>query len=49
MLEDRPRTARALALIPCELRVLPADDFRRVIADFRAAEARFREIAATRG
>jgi hypothetical protein len=28
--------------------VLPADDFRRVIADFPDAERRFREIAASR-
>ncbi len=48
VLQDRPRAATVRALAPCDLLVLPADDFRRVIADFPDAERRFREIAASR-
>jgi len=48
LLEGRPRSATVRAVTPCDLLVLPVEDFRRVIADFPEAEARFREIAASR-
>lgn len=47
-LHDQPRTATVRALTPCDLLVLPRDDFRRLLDDFPQAEQAFRRLAASR-
>jgi CRP-like cAMP-binding protein len=44
----QPRSATVRAVSPCDLLVLDAEDFRRIIADFPQAEADLRRIAASR-
>jgi len=48
MLDDRPRNATVRAVSPCDLLVLAATDFRRIVDDFPEAEAEFRQVAARR-
>ncbi|MEI6257381.1 MAG: glucose-6-phosphate dehydrogenase [Planctomycetota bacterium] len=48
MLNDRPRSATVRAVSPCDLLVLAAHDFRRIVEDFPEAEAEFRRIADAR-
>lgn len=48
MLDNRPRNATVRAVSPCDLLVLAAADFRRIVEDFPEAEAEFRQIAAQR-
>jgi glucose-6-phosphate 1-dehydrogenase len=48
MLDNRPRNATVRAVSPCDLLVLAAADFRRIVEDFPQAEAEFRRIAAQR-
>ena len=48
LLDDRPRNATVRAMSPCDLLVLTATDFRRIVEDFPEAEAEFRRIAARR-
>jgi len=48
MLYDQPRSATIRSLSPCDLLVLNAADFRRIIEDFPEAEVEFRQIAERR-
>ncbi len=48
LLLNQPRSATVRAVSPCDLLVLAAEDFRRIIADFPQAEADLRQIAASR-
>jgi CRP-like cAMP-binding protein len=48
LLDNRPRNATVRAVSPCDLLVLAAADFRRIVQDFPQAEAEFRRIAAQR-
>jgi CRP-like cAMP-binding protein len=48
LLDNRPRNATVRAVSPCDLLVLAAVDFRRIIEDFPQAEAEFRRVAAAR-
>jgi glucose-6-phosphate 1-dehydrogenase len=48
LLLSQPRSATVRAVSPCDLLVLDAEDFRRIIADFPQAEADLRRIAASR-
>ena len=48
LLDNRPRNATVRAVSPCDLLVLAAADFRRIVQDFPKAEAEFRRIAAQR-
>ena len=48
LLLQQRRSATVRALSPCDLLVLDADDFRRIIHDFPQAEADLRRIAARR-
>ncbi len=48
LLLGQPRSATVRAVSPCDLLVLDAEDFRRIIADFPQAEADLRQIAASR-
>lgn len=48
LLLGQPRSATVRAVTPCDLLVLDAEDFRRIIADFPQAEAELRRIAAGR-
>ena len=48
LLLNQPRSATVRAVSPCDLLVLDAEDFRRIIADFPQAEADLRQIAASR-
>ncbi|MFM8633426.1 MAG: glucose-6-phosphate dehydrogenase [Planctomycetia bacterium] len=48
LLDNRPRNATVRAVSPCDLLVLAAVDFRRIIEDFPQAEAEFRRVAAGR-
>jgi CRP-like cAMP-binding protein len=48
LLLNQPRSATVRAISPCDLLVLDADDFGRIIADFPQAEADLRRIAASR-
>jgi glucose-6-phosphate 1-dehydrogenase len=48
LLDNRPRNATVRAVSPCDLLVLAAADFRRIVEDFPQAEAEFRRIAAQR-
>ena len=48
LLLSQPRNATVRAVSPCDLLVLDAEDFRRIIADFPQAEADLRQIAASR-
>jgi len=48
LLLGQPRSATVRAVSPCDLLVLDAEDFRRIIADFPQAEADLRRIAASR-
>lgn len=48
MLDNRPRNATVRAVAPCDLLVLAAADFRRIVEDFPEAESEFRQIAAQR-
>ena len=45
MLDDRPRNATVRSLTPCDLLLLDAGDFRRIVDDFPLAEAGFRAVA----
>jgi voltage-gated potassium channel len=49
LLLNQPRSATVRAVAHCDLLVLDAEDFRRIIADFPQAEADLRQIAASRG
>ena len=49
LLLNQPRNATVRAVAHCDLLVLDAEDFRRIIADFPQAEADLRQIAASRG
>ena len=48
LLLSQPRSATVRAVSHCDLLVLDAEDFRRIIADFPQAEADLRQIAASR-
>jgi glucose-6-phosphate 1-dehydrogenase len=48
LLLGQPRSATVRAVSHCDLLVLDAEDFRRIIADFPQAEADLRQIAASR-
>lgn len=48
LLLNQPRSATVRAVAACDLLVLDAEDFRRIIADFPQAEADLRRIAASR-
>jgi glucose-6-phosphate 1-dehydrogenase len=48
LLLNQPRSATVRAVSPCDLLVLDADDFRRIVGDFPQAEAELRRIAASR-
>ena len=48
LLLSQPRSATVRAVAHCDLLVLAAEDFRRIIADFPQAEADLRRIAASR-
>jgi glucose-6-phosphate 1-dehydrogenase len=48
ILLSQPRSATVRAVTPCDLLVLDAEDFRRIIADFPQAEADLRQIATSR-
>jgi len=48
LLLGQPRSATVRAVAHCDLLVLDAEDFRRIIADFPQAEADLRQIAASR-
>ncbi|MCE9630280.1 MAG: glucose-6-phosphate dehydrogenase [Planctomycetia bacterium] len=48
LLDNRPRNATVRAVSPCDLLVLAATDFRRIVEDFPEAEAQFRRIAERR-
>ncbi len=48
LLLNQPRSATVRAVSPCDLLVLDADDFGRIIADFPQAEADLRRIATSR-
>jgi len=48
LLDNRPRNATVRAVSACDLLVLAAADFRRIVEDFPQAEAEFRRVAATR-
>ena len=48
LLDNRPRNATVRAVSPCDLLVLAAADFRRIVEDFPVAEAEFRQIAERR-
>ena len=48
LLLNQPRSATVRAVAHCDLLVLDAEDFRRIIADFPQAEADLRQIAASR-
>jgi len=48
LLLHQPRSATVRAVTPCDLLVLDAEDFRRIIADFPQAEADLRQIATSR-
>jgi len=48
LLLNQPRSATVRAITPCDLLVLDADDFQRIISDFPQAEADLRRIAASR-
>jgi glucose-6-phosphate 1-dehydrogenase len=48
LLLSQPRSATVRAVAACDLLVLDAEDFRRIIADFPQAEANLRRIAASR-
>jgi len=48
LLLNQPRSATVRAVSSCDLLVLDAEDFRRIIADFPQAEADLRRIAASR-
>ncbi|RLS78978.1 MAG: glucose-6-phosphate dehydrogenase [Planctomycetota bacterium] len=48
LLLGQPRSATVRAVSPCDLLVLDAEDFRRIMADFPEAEADLRQIAAGR-
>ncbi len=48
LLLSQPRSATVRAVAHCDLLVLDAEDFRRIIADFPQAEADLRQIAASR-
>jgi len=48
LLLGQSRSATVRAVTPCDLLVLDAEDFRRIVADFPQAEADLRRIAASR-
>jgi glucose-6-phosphate 1-dehydrogenase len=48
MLDNQPRNATVRAVSPCDLLVLAAADFRRIVEDYPQAEAAFRRISAQR-
>ena len=48
LLDGRPRNATVQTVSPCDLLVLAAADFRRIVDDFPQAEAEFRRVAAQR-
>ena len=48
LLLNQPRSATVRAVSDCDLLVLEADDFRRIVADFPQAEAELRRIAESR-
>ncbi|MFM8953023.1 MAG: glucose-6-phosphate dehydrogenase [Planctomycetaceae bacterium] len=48
LLLGQPRSATVRAVTPCDLLVLDAEDFRRIVADFPQAKADLRRIAASR-
>jgi glucose-6-phosphate 1-dehydrogenase len=48
LLLGQPRSATVRAVAPCDLLVLDAEDFRRIIADYPQAEADLRRIAVSR-
>jgi CRP-like cAMP-binding protein len=48
LLLQQPRSATVRAVSPCDLLVLDANDFGRIITDFPQAEADLRRIAVSR-